>query len=650
MAGKKIQLKDQLGRVINLNTGATDGATVGKNLYGPDGKLLTAAQIINPAESSQNASPTVWKLIREVPTNIQKLAKLVGKGMATRRNDGEWALRTLQKGTGIDIANSDGEAGDPTISLEDVADSGNGALLAITRDGKGRVTGTRAATITGTANQITVTNGTAAAGMPTIALADLANSGAGAGLVKITRDAKGRVSGTQAASTTDLAEGANLYYSDARADARIALQKGQPNGIADLDAGGKIPTARLPAIAITETFVVASQAAQLALTAQEGDVAVRTDQSKNYIRNAGTSGTMTDWTELLTPAAPVQSVNGKTGTVNLVPSDIGAATAAQGTKADSALQSGASHNSSLSGLQGGSSTERYHLTAAQAGSIPATAGSSGQVLRGDGVWSNELLGDYTFRSPSINNSYRKSSVTASGLFESLMGLNGYGATGTAEALGGTLNFRAAEIWTPTANGSTFEVRLVAPGTTTLAVRFRVNGDGSVTPASDNAQTLGAAATRWSVVYAGTGSINTSDAREKTVIRELNQAELASAIQLGREIGAYQWLASLAEKGSEARWHIGMTVQRAIEVMRAHGLDPFAYGFICHDDWAEQVEQWDELPEIRNEDGVVKQEARRHLVQPARAAGDLYSFRPDGLHAFILRGLVARMEALEARAP
>ncbi|GEM_PF-1118310 len=286
MAGKKIQLKDQLGRVIHLNSDATDGATLGKNLYGPDGKLLTAAQIINPPASNQNASATVWKLIREVPANIQKLAKLATSGFAVRQASGEWVTRTLQAGVGIDITNPDGDAGDPTVSLEDLPDSGVGAAL-----------------------------------------------------VKITRDAQGRIPGTQAASTTDLAEGANLYYTDARADARIALQKGQPNGIADLDAGGKIPTARLPAIAITETFVVASQAAQLALTAQEGDVAVRTDQSKNYIRNAGTSGTMTDWTELLTPAAPVQSVNGKTGTVNLVPADIGAATAAQGAKADSAVQS-----------------------------------------------------------------------------------------------------------------------------------------------------------------------------------------------------------------------------------------------------------------------------------------------------------------------
>lgn len=58
-----------------------------------------------------------------------------------------------------------------TFGLADVADSGAGTLLAITRDGKGRVIGTRPATITGTTQQIDVANGDAAAGNPTLSLA-----------------------------------------------------------------------------------------------------------------------------------------------------------------------------------------------------------------------------------------------------------------------------------------------------------------------------------------------------------------------------------------------------------------------------------------------------------------------------------------------
>ncbi|HFK2893450.1 TPA: hypothetical protein ACGY71_001359 [Stenotrophomonas maltophilia] len=252
MAKKRVPLHQNPRGFVDVDPDATNGAQVGVNLRGPDGQILTAAQVINPTTGGSGGpgsiASTIWKLIKEIPLNIQKLAALIGAGFAVRKNDGEWALRTLQEGTGIDIANPDGDAGNPTIGLEDVPDSGAGSLLAISKDSKGRVTGTRPATITGTAQQISVANGNASAGLPTISLSDLPDSGVGAALVKITRDAKGRVSGTQAASTTDLAEGTNLYYTNARADARIAAQKGQPNGIADLDASGKIPAARLPAI------------------------------------------------------------------------------------------------------------------------------------------------------------------------------------------------------------------------------------------------------------------------------------------------------------------------------------------------------------------------------------------------------------------
>ena len=89
----------------------------------------------------------------------------------------------------------------------------------------------------------------AGTGVATFGLADLPDSGTGAALRKITRDAKGRLSGTSAATTSDLAEGTNLYHTTARVDARITLQKGQPNGLATLGADGKVPAAQLPASA-----------------------------------------------------------------------------------------------------------------------------------------------------------------------------------------------------------------------------------------------------------------------------------------------------------------------------------------------------------------------------------------------------------------
>lgn len=87
-------------------------------------------------------------------------------------------------------------------------------------------TGTRgwfnvADTLDSTSN-ITLTVGTD--GVTTFDLANLADSGTGAALVKITRDAKGRVSGTHSATTSDLAEGTNLYFTNARASAAAPVQ------------------------------------------------------------------------------------------------------------------------------------------------------------------------------------------------------------------------------------------------------------------------------------------------------------------------------------------------------------------------------------------------------------------------------------------
>jgi hypothetical protein len=97
----------------------------------------------------------------------------------------------------------------------------------------------------------------------------------------------------------------------------ITSVTGVANGIAPLDGSGKIPTDHLPALAITETFVVNSQANMLALTAQTGDTAVRTDVNKTFILTATPASTLGNWQELLTPTDAVQSVDGSTGAIDL---------------------------------------------------------------------------------------------------------------------------------------------------------------------------------------------------------------------------------------------------------------------------------------------------------------------------------------------
>ena len=116
--------------------------------------------------------------------------------------------------------------------------------------------------------------------------------------------------------TDDLSEGTtNLYFTDARADARITAQKGENNGICELDANGLVPTNHLPPLAITDVHVVANEAARLALTAQEGDVAIQEDDSSSWIYDGS------NWVAFGISGG-VLSVNGQTGTVSLTTSDI----------------------------------------------------------------------------------------------------------------------------------------------------------------------------------------------------------------------------------------------------------------------------------------------------------------------------------------
>lgn len=85
---------------------------------------------------------------------------------------------------------------------------------------------------------------------------------------------------------------------------------------------GVLGTNQLPPLAINQPTPVASQAAMLALVAQRGDVAIRTDIGKTFILSTDSPGTLADWLELI-GTSDVVSVAGKTGAVTLNKSDVG---------------------------------------------------------------------------------------------------------------------------------------------------------------------------------------------------------------------------------------------------------------------------------------------------------------------------------------
>ena len=79
---------------------------------------------------------------------------------------------------------------------------------------------------------------------------------------------------------------------------------GQANGAAQLDGAGKLVITQLPALAINERFSVGSQSAMLALTAERGDVAFRTDSSEVYFLVADDPTQLSNWALWLHPAIP----------------------------------------------------------------------------------------------------------------------------------------------------------------------------------------------------------------------------------------------------------------------------------------------------------------------------------------------------------
>lgn len=424
------------------------------------------------------------------------------------------------------------------LALNQPGDSGTGALKGITLDAWGRVTGTTDGTITGTAGRVTVANGDATAGVPTIDLAPVANAGGGS-LLKIVRDAWGRITGTSTPTTTDLAEGSNLYFTAARVLATVL-------------AG--LSTATNAVITAADSVLSALGKLQAQISANVAAIAAKADDSA------------------VLHLATVDSSHVTTG--------------------------------------------KYFDGGIVAGA-PSDFWAYGNVAtNGRSFWGSEgYFGtNGSFAMSFRSNGYRNASTT----WTSLGRGGNAGASGIDMLPTGSVRF-GADSSTPTS--------------------FDITWRWEVTPTAfraytDNAYSLGDASHRPTVLWAASGTISTSDAREKTEVSPLTDAELAAAADLSRAIGTYQWIASIADKGADkARHHAGLTVQRAIEIMQAHGLDPFRYGFICYDEWPETPEQRD--PETGD------------ITQPRHPAGDRYSFRTNELLMFIARGLAARLDALES---
>ena len=140
--------------------------------------------------------------------------------------------------------------------------------------------------------------------------------------------------------------------------------------------------------------------------------------------------------------------------------------------------------------------------------------------------------------------------------------------------------------------------------------------------SDGVPYLGTAANRWNTVYAASGTINTSDAREKTNVGSVDAAERRVAVALRGMIRKFQFKDAVAVKGSAARIHVGVIAQEVADAFRAEGLDPMRYAIICYDEWLDS-------------DAVTEGDT---VVTPARKAGNRYGVRYEELLAFIVSAM------------
>ncbi len=253
-------------------------------------------------------------------------------------------------------------------------------------------------------------------------------------------------------------------------------EKAAANGVATLNASGKIPTSQIPAISFSSGYVVSSASQMLALSsAVVGSIAIRTDNSKNYVLSANDPTVLSNWLELLMPAA-VSSVNGyTTSSIVLTSTDINEGTNLYFTndRAKSALNSFISGENPISYNTG---TSKISIT-------QSSSNSNGYLSSTDWNTFNNKLN--SFSSQSANMVYASpNGNSGSPSFRSLVAADiptlNQNTTGNAATASSLLNTR-------TINGVDFNgtADITISANTSNAIAFNNLGTGTISNTSFN---------------------------------------------------------------------------------------------------------------------------------------------------------------------
>lgn len=104
--------------------------------------------------------------------------------------------------------------------------------------------------------------------------------------------------------------------------------------------------------------------------------------------------------------------------------------------------------------------------------------------------------------------------------------------------------------------------------------------GGLQPQIDNTYAIGATGARWTTVYATTGIINTSDAREKQQIKPIDARVLKAWGNV--HFVQFKWNADVSRDGLGAKTQFGVIAQNIVSAFKAEGLDALAYGLVVLD--------------------------------------------------------------------